>query len=137
MKWYGCLKVNLVFVVVVATWMISQSPAVADFTFGSPQPVPFVEGNDYYIGCFSSDGLEMYTWSTRPGGQGDRDIWVQRRGSKDENWGPPENLGPVVNSPNEDELSSISADGLTLYFRGPGRRVWVWRYLDDNAPDQE
>jgi Tol biopolymer transport system component len=43
-------------------------------------------------------------------------LWVLKRASKDDNWGPPENLGPAVNSPNLDELPFIAPDGLTLYF---------------------
>jgi len=52
----------------------------------------------------------------RTGGYGDWDLCVLRRASKDADWGPPENLGSTVNSSKEDSVSSISADGLSLYF---------------------
>ena len=93
--------------------------ARADFTFGEPVKVgsniPGISGADD-IDCFSYDGLEMYIASPRAGGQGDYDLWVLKRASVDEAWGPPQNLGPAVNSPQGDYYASISADGLTLYF---------------------
>jgi len=98
--------------------------ANADFTFGEPvkieSAIAYITGYDT-IDCLSYDGLEMYIWSQRSGGQGGIDIWVLKRASKDENWGPPENLGPAVNSPQDDYWSSISADGLTLYFGSSNR----------------
>ncbi len=98
-----------------------DAPAVyADFTFGEPvnleTTIPVLDAVYESIDCFSYDGLEMYISSNRPGGSGDYDMWVLRRASIDEDWGPPENLGPAVNSSNEDSLASISADGLVLYF---------------------
>ncbi|MDI6451555.1 hypothetical protein [Anaerobaca lacustris] len=72
--------------------------------------------------CFStvsSDGLELHFFDLfflRPGGFGGSDIWVIRRSSVSEPWGEPVNLGPAVNSEYDDMKSSISADGLTLYF---------------------
>jgi len=92
---------------------------VADFSFGEPRIVPGLTSDDA-ISCFSSDGLEMYIHSWRAGGQGDRDLWVLKRASKDADWGPPENLGPTVNGPGQDSLPSISSDGLMLYFYSDG-----------------
>ena len=95
--------------------------AGAAFTFGEPinlrSVVPAIDPAHEHIECFSSDGLEMYIVSDLPGGQGDVDLWVLRRGStEDDDWGLPQNLGPAVNSSKEDSASCISADGLTLYF---------------------
>ena len=95
-------------------------PAYGDFTFGErvnlETIIPPIEPTTDVIQCFPYDGLEIYILSLRPGGQGSMDLWVLRRASIDEDWGPPENLGPGVNSPQGDLSSSISADGLTLYF---------------------
>ena len=98
-----------------------DNPVVlADFTFDAPvsteTDLPFVDANHDIIDCFSSDGLEMYITSFRPGGYGDGDLYVFKRDSKGESWGPRENLGPAVNGPKQDSAASISADGLTLYF---------------------
>lgn len=82
--------------------------------------------------CISADGLELYfgdpgLWSlkwceSRPGGYGDGDLWVATRATRDEPWGEPQNLGPIINSESFQADPSLSADGLTLYFtsRQPG-----------------
>jgi hypothetical protein len=82
----------------------------ADFTFG--EPVKFPYGGD--LDCFSSDGLEMYIAQYLSADNAD--LYVLRRASVDDDWGPPVSLGPAVNSSQIDEGASISADGLTLYF---------------------
>lgn len=64
----------------------------------------------------SADGLSLYFSSNRPGGSGGMDIWVSTRETKDDTWEEPVNLGPTVNSPAAENASSISADGLCLFF---------------------
>ncbi len=44
------------------------------------------------------DGLELYMASNRPGSQG-LDIWVSRRNTARDPWGPPQNLGAPINTP--------------------------------------
>jgi len=71
------------------------------------------------------DGLEIFFYSSRPGGVGANDLWVSTRETPNQVWGTPGNLGPVVNSTGNDFHPSISADGQTLYFAsdrpgGPG-----------------
>ncbi len=92
--------------------------AYADFTFGERvnvrTTIPVLDPAHTLSICFSHDGLEIYISSAVWPGPGD--LYVLRRASIDDDWGPPENLGPVVNSPQDEEFSSISADGLTLYF---------------------
>jgi Tol biopolymer transport system component len=108
--------------------------AHADFAFGEPinlkSVIPVLDANLDVIGCFSSDGLEMYISSWRPYGSDYGDLYVLRRTSKDEEWGPPENLGAVVNGSMDDSYPSISADGLMLYFhsnRPGGSGGWdIW-----------
>jgi len=95
-------------------------PVYADFMFGEPvnleTVIPVLDGVHDVIDCFSHDGLEMYIESDRSGGYGEWDLWVSRRASTDEDWGPLENLGTVFNTAKSDAAASISADGLTLYF---------------------
>lgn len=69
-------------------------------------------------GCprISADGLSLYFGSNRAGGSGGYDIWVTTRASVSEPWGEPVNLGPTVNSNQWDASSSITADGLSLFF---------------------
>ncbi len=119
-------------------------PARADFTLGKPEnlrlDIPVIDPVHESIECLSCDGLEMYISSDRSGGQGDYDLCVLRRTSTDEAWGPPENLGPAVNSPELDLNSSISPDGLTLYFYsmrpgGYGKSdIWVTTRVSRSAP---
>jgi hypothetical protein len=81
--------------------------------------------------ALSPDGLSLYITSNRPGGFGDFDIYVSHRETVDEDWGPPENLGPVINTEFEDSVPNISADGHFLYFTSKrpggfgGEDVWV------------
>jgi Tol biopolymer transport system component len=64
----------------------------------------------------SSDGLSLYFNSNRPGGSGNYDLYVTTRQNISEPWGSPVNLGPSVNTTADEISSSISADGLSLFF---------------------
>lgn len=64
----------------------------------------------------SADGLVLFFSTDRSGGYGKWDIWVTMRTTISDAWGPPVNLGPIVNSSSEDEIPSISSNGSTLYF---------------------
>ena len=70
---------------------------------------------DDYLGSVSTDGLELYFFSTRPG-YGQRDLWVTSRVSLASPWEPPVNLGSTINTPHHDASPVISQDGLTLCF---------------------
>jgi len=64
----------------------------------------------------SADGLSLFFMSDRTGGQGEFDIWMTSRATKEQPWGPPVNLGPAVNSSANDLFPHISRNGSTLYF---------------------
>ncbi|MFC1634408.1 hypothetical protein ACFL5Z_06160, partial [Planctomycetota bacterium] len=80
---------------------------------------------------FSADGLELYFsdggppgWSGsthRPGGYGGGDIWVSTRATRNDPWGEPKNLGPVINTSAFEGDAILSADGLEMFF-GSDRR---------------
>ncbi len=113
---------------------LDTPPARADFTFGAPVDLqstfPFLNPATDTIVCFSADGLEMYSESTRGGGQGNYDLWVYKRVSVEDDWGPPENPGPNVNSVRWEANASMTADGLELYFssgRSGGGDLYVAR----------
>jgi len=65
----------------------------------------------------SADGLWLFFQSNRTGGFGQGDIWMTTRPTPEGDWGPPVNLGPIVNSSDAEEASSISSDGTTLLYR--------------------
>ena len=97
---------------------LEASPARADFTFGTPTNLgsavnTSAHDEEPYI---SPDGLSLYFCSLRPGGYGDFDLWVTSRLTTEDDWGPPVNLGPTVNSSSADFTPELSVDGLTLYF---------------------
>jgi Tol biopolymer transport system component len=62
------------------------------------------------------DGLEIFFFSTRPGGLGAQDLYSSTRSSDGVPWSTPVNLGPAVNSSAADTRPSLSWDGTTLYF---------------------
>jgi predicted secreted protein len=78
-------------------------------------PVVNSSANDWGA-SISPDGQELYFCSNRPGGYGLGDIWVTRRVTKDDPWGEPTNLGPVVNSPASEAFTFLSSNGLLLFF---------------------
>ena len=73
------------------------------------------------VGCLSPDGLILFFDSDRPGGYGERDIWMSKRTTVSDDWGPPVNLGPPVNTAYGEGRQSISSDGSTLYFSSTNR----------------
>ncbi|MBU1626172.1 OmpA family protein, partial [bacterium] len=82
------------------------------------------------------DGSVMYFTSDKPGGYGGLDIY---KSVLDENgeWGPPENLGPTINTEYDEETPFILNDEKTLYFSSQGHYsmggfdVFHSRLLDD------
>jgi Tol biopolymer transport system component len=94
-----------------------------DGAFGPGAPVAELNssGRDTRT-AIRRDGLEIFLASDRPGGLGDRDLYVATRASTLEAWPTPVNLGPVVNSAARDGAPALSFNGTTLYFfsRRPG-----------------
>jgi Tol biopolymer transport system component len=65
----------------------------------------------------SSNGLELYVQSNRPGGYGGFDIYVSKRATANDPWDDLVNLGPIVNSAYNEAGPSVSPDGLSLFFQ--------------------
>ena len=63
--------------------------------------------------AISKDGLSLYIASSR---SGNFDIWVSQRESEQDPWGPPQNLGPVINAAGRDQAPFLSRDGHLMYF---------------------
>ena len=69
--------------------------------------------------CITSDGNILYFSSNRKGGYGGFDIYKVEKMSNGE-WGKAQNLGPSVNSDQDEITPFILADGATLYFSSKG-----------------
>ncbi len=65
---------------------------------------------------FRRDGLEVFQSANRAGSVGGSDLWVRTRASTSDPWSPPVNLGPVVNSPFQENRPALSHKGTELYF---------------------
>lgn len=63
--------------------------------------------------AISHDGMTLYFVSDMEGGQGGKDIWKVEKLAN--TWGPPENMGPEINTPG-DELFPFIRDNNELYF---------------------
>ena len=90
---------------------------VSSGSYGAPTLVAGVnsaqEDGQPYI---QRDGLELYFFSTRPGGFGAQDIWRATRARTEDVWSTPVNLGESVNSAAAETRPSMSWDGTSLFF---------------------
>jgi hypothetical protein len=67
----------------------------------------------------SHDNKKLYFTSNRKGTYGGLDIYVSTRDSVGD-WGPAVNLGPVINTPYNEESPFLSEDDKTLFFSSRG-----------------
>lgn len=68
---------------------------------------------------FSADMRVMYFASERAGGMGGRDIWMATL-MPDGRWGNVRNMGPKVNTPQNDDAPFLHPNGLILMFSSEG-----------------
>ncbi len=86
---------------------------------------------------FSPDGSTLYFTSNRPGGYGGLDIYKSDLNDSGD-WGPAVNLGPVINTPYNEETPIMNADDELLYFSSQGHLsmggydIFYALKLDDN-----
>lgn len=87
---------------------------------GAPVNSPYWESQPH----FAADGRTLYFISTRPDGEGGKDIWkATLMGYKEDGtpwFGNLENLGKPVNSPKDENSPFLHHDGQTLYFSSNG-----------------
>ena len=116
-------RMRLVVVGIVTAIVLGGGSAKADFTFGEPTnlgPTVNSSGTDY-APRISADGLELYFQSLdRPGGYGNCDLYVTTRGTINDPWGEPVNLGSNFNTSGFEGSPSLSAHSLELYFSSDG-----------------
>jgi len=92
-----------------------------------------------YSPSITADGLLLYFWSARPGGQGGNDIWMATRPSVSAPFGQPRNV-TELNRAGPDQDPRISADGLRIFWQsdragGVGREdIWTASRLSRSQP---
>jgi outer membrane protein OmpA-like peptidoglycan-associated protein len=67
----------------------------------------------------TADGKRLYFASNRPGGLGELDLYVSELDAKGQ-WAKAVNLGPVINTVENEDAPFIHPDGVTLYFSSDG-----------------
>lgn len=87
-----------------------------DQKFGEPVRLPINTDYTDSGAHITEDGLTLVFSSTRPGGFGDRDLYMSTRASRDDPWGEPVNLGENVNSAQSDSSPAMTPDQNHLFF---------------------
>jgi WD40 repeat protein len=64
----------------------------------------------------SKDGLSLYFHCTGCSTGTGADIYVSQRASVDDPWGPPQPLGPNINTTSNEQAPTLSVDGHSLFF---------------------
>jgi len=79
-----------------------------------------IDEEDAAAPVLTADELAIFFYSTRPGSEGGKDLWMAIRDSTEEPFG---NIRPLyeLNTPFDEDGPHISPDGLTLYFHGYNR----------------
>lgn len=91
----------------------------------------------------ASDNQTLYFASDRKGGQGGLDIWVTKRKNRFWNsWTEPQNLGPIINSKEDDYYYSIAANGQYAYMATKHESVGMgdivrFKLYDDQPRDAD
>lgn len=95
---------------------VEEQPRFSDWStpvhLGTVLNSRFVDSDPF----ISRDGSSLYFVAGRGrGGAGGRDLWVSRRPSGTDPWGPPVNI-EAVNSASHEDAPTLSRDGHRLYF---------------------
>lgn len=105
----------------VKTCQIFQSNRKGRDNWDDPIMLPFCD-TSYTYGhpSLSPDGRTLYFSSNMPGGFGGKDIWMVKFVKRGKTWTDPINLGPAINTKDDEMYPSISPDGTTLFFSSNG-----------------
>ena len=104
---------------------IYVSKKKSDGTWGRPRNIDDKYINTSYFessACITADGKTLYFVSERQrGGLGQGDIYKAEKEGR--HWGKPVNLGPVINTPDDEIGVYIHPDGKTLFFSSNGHNT--------------
>jgi Tol biopolymer transport system component len=106
------------------TWKTYRAKRAADGTYPTADVLPETvnaPGSWNFNPFISKDGRTLIFTSQRNGGAGKGDIWVARMGASGE-FGEAQNLGPRINSADDEFHATLSPDKRALFFvrRGSG-----------------
>ncbi len=89
-------------------------------TWESPKLIPLA-ADSFTVGqpCLSADGNQLYFSSDMDGGIGGKDLWVSTYDKTKKEWSKPVNLGPTINTPDDDMFPFITSENV-LYFASKG-----------------
>lgn len=95
---------------------------LANGVWGEPVPLPGIINSSFEEKSItiSSDEKTLYFSSNRPGGYGGLDIYRATKDSRGE-WSNVKNVGPTINTDQDDDGPFIDYDLVTLYFSSKGR----------------
>lgn len=90
-----------------------------DGQWQKPESFAFNNAANFSVGhaALSKNGNILYFASDMPGGIGKTDIWYSEK-SADGSWGTPKNCGPAINTTEDEEFPTVTAD--VLYFSSKG-----------------
>ncbi|MFN7117549.1 MAG: OmpA family protein [Saprospiraceae bacterium] len=96
---------------------IVRAQNLNDSTWSAVEPLPF-NSDDYSVAhpALTPDGKRLFFSSNMPGGFGGRDLYFSEK--MGEQWGPPINLGPNINTEGDELYPYYQGD--RLYFASDG-----------------
>ncbi len=118
-------------------WQCTRSSVEEDWSAPVNVGAPINSKTFEWGAMMSADGRTLVFSSARPVGQGNTDIWIATRTSRDAPWGNPVNLGAVINSTAQDTAPILSDDGRQLSFvsnRGGLFHCWISKRPSVNDP---
>lgn len=92
--------------------------------WGSPSSMGNSINSNYLetTASITPDGKRIYFASNRPGGYGGLDIYVSEK-KADGTWSAPQNMGPAINTPYDEDAPFIHPDQKTLFFTSNGHNT--------------
>lgn len=92
-----------------------------DGAWSTPEKLPATINSEFQeaSASLSADGQLLIFSSNRPGGFGGKDLYRVRMLPNGQ-WSLPRNLGPIVNTPYDEDAPHLDVDGKTLYFASNG-----------------
>lgn len=102
---------------------IYEMKKVGDQGFELGDPLAFCmadTGHNYGHPTMSPDGTKLYFSSDREDGYGGFDIWVVTYSKRSRSWGEPVNLGPSINTKNNEYFPYLNQHNNQLYFASDG-----------------